>query len=245
MSIVHRRADAALDLLARSLQPVRLHGLRDDGRTCTCRLGAACKVAGKHPTDTGWQDAPMPTPEQIVADWSGWRARCNVGVKTGASSGVWVLDVDPDNGGDLTLAALEARHGALPRTYTVRTGSGGRHPYFQLPDFSLGNSAGRLGKGLDIRAEGGQAVAPPSVTAKGAYTVLDDAPVAAAPPGCSTGCASPPPRRRNPRVDAVVASRCAACSRSCRSSWTPPRVTATHDCSGPPAAWPRSSRTAA
>lgn len=173
---------AALDLLARGWQPVRLHGLRDDGRTCTCRLGAACKVAGKHPTDKGWQDAPMPTPEQVEGDWSGWREGCNVGVGTGERSGAWVLDVDPDHGGDATLAALVTGHGPLPVTYEVRTGGGGRHYYFAWPGFQVTNSAGRLGLGLDVRGNGGQAVAPPSVSAKGAYVVLHDAPVAAPPP---------------------------------------------------------------
>ena len=36
----------------------------------------------------------------------------NLGLLTG--HGFWVLDEDPDNGGDEALAALVAEHGALP-----------------------------------------------------------------------------------------------------------------------------------
>lgn len=180
MTIMHPTAQAARDLRARGWQPVRLHGLRPDGG-CTCRLGTACKVAGKHPTDKDWQSASMPTDGKIAAAWSGWRACSNVGALTGKPSGLFVLDVDPEHGGHDTLAALVAEHGPLPTTYTVRTGSGGLHHHFALPEFPVGNSAGRLGVGLDVRGNRGQVVAPPSVSAKGAYTVKVDAPVAEAP----------------------------------------------------------------
>ncbi len=134
-------------------------------------------------TDKGWQRAEPMTADQIREARSGWRGRThhNVGLRTGAASGFFVLDVDPDSGGDASLADLLAKHGALPRTYTVRTGSGGTHYYWRLPEFPVGNSAKGLGKGLDIRGEGGQVVAPPSVSAKGPYSVAVDAPVAEAP----------------------------------------------------------------
>ncbi len=169
---------AALDYHARGWHPIRVHGLQSDGVSCTCsRRGATCRDAGKHPTDKAWQQGPPLTPEEIHNAWSGWRAgHNNVGLRTGQASGLFVLDVD--SGGDESLAAL----GALPTTYTVRTGSGGRHYYFRMPEGEpLGNSAGRLGKGLDTRGEGGFVVAPPSVSARGAYSVEVDAPVAPAP----------------------------------------------------------------
>jgi hypothetical protein len=74
-----------------------------------------------------------------------------------------VLDVDPDKGGDDSLRKLEEKYGQLPVTTEVLTGGGGHHYYFEHPGGSLGNSAGKLGPGLDIRADGGQVVAPPSV----------------------------------------------------------------------------------
>lgn len=36
-----------------------------------------------------------------------------------------VVDVDPRNGGDVSLAALITEHGPLPLTPSARTGSGG------------------------------------------------------------------------------------------------------------------------
>ncbi|MEI2651558.1 MAG: bifunctional DNA primase/polymerase [Microthrixaceae bacterium] len=48
---------------------------------------------------------------------------------------MWVLDIDVSDGktGEDTLAELERLHGPLPATYTVITGSGGRHLYFAYP----------------------------------------------------------------------------------------------------------------
>lgn len=119
-----------------------------------------------------WQNTPRPTFEQAVALWSGSNP-ANIGVLTGDPSGIFVLDIDPGSGGDETLAALLAQHGPLPDTYTVRTGSGGRHFYFTMPDFPLRNTAGKIGPGVDTRGTGGYVVAAPSVSEKGPYTEVD------------------------------------------------------------------------
>ena len=90
-------------------------------------------------------------------------------IRTGAVSGLIVLDVDPDHGGDKTLEALLNDHGPLPPGALVRTGSGGRHLYFAHPGGVIRNDAGRrLGPGLDIRGDGGYIIAPPSRHASGA-----------------------------------------------------------------------------
>jgi hypothetical protein len=83
-------------------------------------------------------------------------------VRTGAASGLVVVDVDPAHGGDAALERLIAQHGSLPQTLTVLTGSGGRHFYFSHPGRTVRNSAGTMGAGLDIRGDGGYVVAPPS-----------------------------------------------------------------------------------
>lgn len=119
-------------------------------------------VAGKIPTLKDWPAKASTDPEQIRAWWSN-QDTVNIGIATGAESNLWVLDVDPEKGGDDTLRMLEAQYGQLPVTTEVITGGGGRHLYFQHPGISLGNSAGKLGPGLDIRTDGGQVVAPPSV----------------------------------------------------------------------------------
>lgn len=120
--------------------------------------------------------------DAMLARWSG----CNIGIATGVSSGIWVLDIDPGSGGDAKLAALVAAYGRLPETYTVRTPSGGVHYYFRLPDdFEPRNvqhgQSGRLPIGIDVRGWHGQVVAPPSTRPDGAYQLLTDFEVARAP----------------------------------------------------------------
>jgi hypothetical protein len=84
---------------------------------------------------------------------------------------LFILDVDPRHGGDLSLAALEAIHGALPATVEARTGGGGRHLFLR------GRVSSRTGvrPGLDVKAEGGYVVAAPSTHASGqGYSWLAD-----------------------------------------------------------------------
>jgi putative DNA primase/helicase len=108
----------------------------------------------------------------------------NLGVRTGKQSTCFVLDVDPRNGGDESLALLVEKYGALPATYTVRSGGGGWHFYFRLPDFEVASGTNVLGPGLDIKGEHSYVVAPGSVHARtGAlYEVTRDAAIAPPPP---------------------------------------------------------------
>ena len=94
----------------------------------------------------------------------------NIAVATGSRSGIVVIDVD-EEAGESSLRKLEKKHGALPETIETITGRG-RHLWFRAPDGVVTrNSAGKLGKGIDVRGEGGYVVAPPSVHPSGrAYT---------------------------------------------------------------------------
>lgn len=151
---------------------------------CSCAEGRACKSAGKHPRLKKWAEEATSDVEQITS-WSRSWPSANVGVATGAPSGFFVLDVDPEKGGFESLKALIATHGELPRTALSTTGSAGNHYLFQLPEgVDLANTAGRLGPGLDTRGTGGQIVLPPSRSSKGPYTWLHNpfqVPIAAAP----------------------------------------------------------------
>jgi hypothetical protein len=135
----------------------------------------------KRPALSDWPSVATTDAHQI-ADWWVQSPNRNIGLATGGGSGFFVLDIDPKNGGTTTLASLEGENGPLPHTYSVRTGSGGRHYYFLMPEWELSNSPGQLrGTGIDVRGNGGQVVAPPSVTAVGSYSVLRDDPIVAAP----------------------------------------------------------------
>ena len=118
-----------------------------------------------------WQTIATTDTNTIQQWWLGQYADHGIGIATGTQSGVFVLDVDVSEGktGDETLHELEKQHGSLPDTATVLTGSGGVHYYFQHPaGIEIRNDSGRkLGPGLDIRGEGGQVVAPPSIHQSG------------------------------------------------------------------------------
>lgn len=136
------------------------------------------KPGEKRPPMTAWQDAAT-TDEATIENWFTQLYRGHgVGVATGRGSGIFVLDVDVSDqkAGDETLADLEDHYGGLPDTPTVTTPSGGVHYYFRLPaNVEIRNDAGRrLGHGLDIRGEGGQVVAPPTIRSQGAYEWVGD-----------------------------------------------------------------------
>ncbi|MEW6628521.1 MAG: phage/plasmid primase, P4 family [Pseudomonadota bacterium] len=94
----------------------------------------------------------------LVRRWS--QMESNIGIATGAVSGLVVLDLDSDE------AVQEAERRGIPNTITVKTGKG-LHVYFQHPGTEIGNRAGIL-PGWDIRGDGGYVVAPGSVHPSGA-----------------------------------------------------------------------------
>jgi AAA domain-containing protein/bifunctional DNA primase/polymerase-like protein len=188
------RYDAAVTYIRdRRWATIPLHFVQPDG-SCSCRFAATDadhqaggKSVGKHPLNKGWQSGAAMSLADAFSIWGEEIPRANIGIRTGSASDIFVLDIDPDNGGMVSLGKMLHEQGALPSTYTVRTGSGGTHYYFLLPRaFRVTNGANRLlvqtyGPGLDIRGEGGQVVAAPSVSGKGAYTVLDESDPVAAP----------------------------------------------------------------
>jgi putative DNA primase/helicase len=103
----------------------------------------------------------MRDPGVIRRWWATW-PDANVGIVTGAASGIVALDVDPRNGGDEALDALVRRYGRLPITATVITGGGGRHVLLAHPGRRVPSTPNALGRGVDVRGDGGQVVAPPS-----------------------------------------------------------------------------------
>lgn len=125
------------------------------------------KRGQKHPPMNSWQHAASASPKTIRAWWFGLYRGHGVGVATGEESGVWVLDVDGTPGAD-SLEQLEALHGPLPATVEVVTGSGGRHLYFRHPGgVRVFTNRSQLGAGLDVRGDGGQVLAPPTIHPNG------------------------------------------------------------------------------
>jgi Bifunctional DNA primase/polymerase, N-terminal/Primase C terminal 1 (PriCT-1)/DeoR-like helix-turn-helix domain len=165
-----------------------------------------CRARGKVPlTEHGFQDASTDT-ATVLAWWTQW-PEANIGLATGAASGLVVLDVDVQHGGQGTLNERERERGKLLRAPEVLTGGGGKHVYFAHPGGELRNSAGQLGPGLDVRGDGGYVIAPPSVHESGrAYKWLRELGTLPAPPAWLLEHAE---SRRNapaPKVETVIPS---------------------------------------
>jgi hypothetical protein len=164
-------------------------------------------------TKHGVKDAT--TDPAIIAGWRQQWPAANIGIATGAESGLWVLDIDGEAGEQSLIDLIDA-NGTLPATLTVATPRGGRHLYFRAapPGFDIRNSAGKLGTGIDVRANGGYVVVPPSIGANGtAYSwIIKMQPVPApswlltliAPPPAPRPIVSAPTHCRN--ADAYVAT---------------------------------------
>jgi Bifunctional DNA primase/polymerase, N-terminal len=81
-------------------------------------------------------------------------------VRTGAPSGVVVIDVDPPGIGTMRMLVGE---GVLPRTLAAVTGRGGYHLIYAHPGGKIMSGAGKGGPGIDVKADGGYIVAAPSI----------------------------------------------------------------------------------
>jgi Bifunctional DNA primase/polymerase, N-terminal/Primase C terminal 2 (PriCT-2) len=132
-----------------------------DGR---CLCGTDCdRNAGKHPigdlVPQGFKNASYDL--RAVEHWWQRYPDANIGL---ALVGTVALDIDPRNGGDVSLARLIAEHGDLPHTVRAKTGGGGEHIFFQR---GTGELPGKLGAGIEIKKEGGYVVAPPSLHISG------------------------------------------------------------------------------
>lgn len=153
------------------------------GRSVGCSCGHGdCSSPGKHPRVASGLHAATTESSQIERWWTRW-PHANVAIRTGAASQLVVIDVDPAHGGADSLDALVRRHGRFfEATRTVRTGGGGWHYYFEHPGVTVRNDTGRrLGRGIDVRAEGGYVLAPPSVHVSGERYELEPGTKTAAP----------------------------------------------------------------
>jgi hypothetical protein len=123
-------------------------------------------------TEHGCKDAT--TALDMIAAWWTAHPRANVGVATGEASNLAVIDIDGAQG-ERSLAELSIEADELiPDTWMSVTGRG-CHLWFRHDGAPTRNSAGKLGKGLDVRSDGGYVVAPPSVHPGGTvYTFVGD-----------------------------------------------------------------------
>ncbi|MDS2172397.1 bifunctional DNA primase/polymerase [Nesterenkonia sp. CL21] len=122
-----------------------------------------CVPGGKRPlTEHGFHDAT--TDLDQIAAWWGQHPEANIGVPTGAASGVVVVDVDVHgsvNGFDAFGRAHEA--GLVDGwRLLVSTPSGGMHAYYPASPGAAQRSWQAARAGIDFRGDGGYIVVPPS-----------------------------------------------------------------------------------
>ena len=133
------------------------------------RLAAAgvpvfpCEPDGKRPlTRRGFLDAGSDAAQ--VAAWWSRTPNANIGIPTGAASGVVVVDVDVHGPIDGRVAWKRAADAGLVdgAGLLVRTPTGGTHAYFPATPGVEQRSWQAANAGVDFRGDGGYIIAPPS-----------------------------------------------------------------------------------
>ncbi len=106
----------------------------------------------------------------VIKQWWTSNPFYNIGCATG--KGIAVIDIDEgtdNNGksksGEDSIAQWQSENGQLPDTLTAISGKGGRHLYYRTGN-KYSSKAGVI-KNVDVRAEGGYIVLPPSIHPNG------------------------------------------------------------------------------
>lgn len=175
---------------------IPLHWI-DNGH-CSCGR-QDCPSPGKHPYSMLARNGSHSATKDagVLAGWWAAHPQMNVGIATGAASGIVVIDIDPRNGGDITWQALCDKHGGEPETVQAMTGGGGRHLVFRHdPERGIRSP----GKGVDVKGDGGLIVVEPSIHMSGKRYVWD----AEADPVAGGEVAQAPAWLGAPRVADVV-----------------------------------------
>ncbi len=133
-----------------------------------------CVPGAKNPrTEHGFHEATADA-RQVAAWWRRWPA-ANIGIPTGAASGVEVVDVDRKPGGDGFAGFERARRAGLVPGWlaVVRSASGGAHFYFPADPDREQRSWQAAKAHVDFRGDGGYIIVPPStVTRSGSYELI-------------------------------------------------------------------------
>jgi hypothetical protein len=161
---------------------------------------------GKIPIQESWQKAPPATEDKLKRIAA---LGVNFGLRTGAVSGILVVDAEAPKPNCKTHGA--ACPGGVwngPATLTIRTGSGGKHYYYRHVE-GIKNSVEKLGPHLDVRSDGGQVVVPPGFAGH-PYAIEIELPIAECPRELLQPVAPPKPLVEAPDKLVLFEGRAAA-----------------------------------
>ncbi len=150
------------------------------GHLCACG-DKSCSKPGKHPIS---RLAPMghnsaSKDVSVIERWWASYPDANIGLPMSGNNLIGV-DIDPRNGGYLTIEQIEAENGPLVSEVLQFTGGGGEHRIFSAPEKSA--FPGQLGPGIDLKHNGYLIVEPSNHASGGCYefeassSILDEAP---------------------------------------------------------------------
>lgn len=161
-----------------------------------------CCERGKAPiTPKGVKDATRDY--EIIRQWWTQFPAANLGIACGAASGgLVVLDIDGPEGEE-SLRSLGRQFGELPVTPQVLTGKGVQYYFRSVRE--LKNRV-RVAPGIDIRADAGYVLAPPSIHPNGRTYVweisqrIDEIPLADIPSWLEYLIKEPKQKERSPET---------------------------------------------
>lgn len=130
----------------------------------------------KIPIIKKWQFNATNNRDKIKELWS--NNHYNIGILTGAdANNLVIIDCDVKeevNGINNFLEFLNRENIELPKTLMATSGRGGKHYYFRSKSSNIKNGINVFDKGIDIRANGGFIIAPPSLHSNGNYYKWDN-----------------------------------------------------------------------
>lgn len=154
------RVDYALRYAKAGFRVLPLNWIKDGA--CSCG-DSDCRSAGKHPLVipdkgmTGGVHSASGDPALLRVVFE-QHPNANIGIAI--PDDMLAIDIDPRNGGDVTIDLLQGQYGPLPDTVQQITGGGGLHYLFRKPAGL--KVAGKLGAGIDVKSAGGYILAEPS-----------------------------------------------------------------------------------
>ncbi len=128
------------------------------------------KKKAKESAQMDWVNTATTDPAVAHEWWKGNNRLFNIGIVMGDRAGI--IDIETDthgetDGEDSLKAYMEKAGADLPNTWMFKSGSGGIHRLFRC-DTPVSSGAGIL-PGVDVRANGGYAVVPPSIHPNGNF----------------------------------------------------------------------------